>query len=199
VFCCFNQAFKISRDVFDEWMRLLAAVEGAVLWLAKPSDPAADAMRRRALTHGIASERIVFAPLVAQNQDHLARIGAADLVLDCFPYGSHTTVSDTLWAGRPLIAVAVETFASRVAASVLTAANLPDLVTTSPRDAYELALRLAKDGDALAELTDRVAACARSPAFDTARFTRGLEAAFTAIVARQRTGLAPDHIAVDVV
>jgi protein O-GlcNAc transferase len=197
VFCCFNQAFKISRDVFDEWMRLLAAVEGAALWLSKPSDPAADAMRRRAMTHGIASERIVFAPLVAQNQEHLARIGAADLALDCFPYGSHTTVSDTLWAGRPLIAVAGETFASRVAASVLAAANLPDLVTTSPHDAYELALRLARDGGALAELTDRVRACRRSPAFDTARFTRGLEAAFAAIVARHRAGLDPDHIAVD--
>jgi protein O-GlcNAc transferase len=196
VFCCFNQAFKISRDVFDAWMRLLRAVDGAVLWLPMPSEPAADAMRRRAVARHVDSERIIFAPLVAHNQDHLARIGVADLALDCFPYGSHTTVSDTLWAGRPLIAVAGRTFASRVAASVLTAAGLQDLVAASLDEATDLAIRLARDRSAMAELSVKVAACRQSPAFGTVRFTRELEAAFIALVDRQRAGLATDSITV---
>ncbi|HEY4922649.1 MAG TPA: tetratricopeptide repeat protein [Xanthobacteraceae bacterium] len=193
VFCSFNQPFKIIPGLFAIWLRLLAAVDGSVLWLLDHNADATAALRACAATRGIGPERIVWAPWTS-NADHLARIGCADLALDCYPYGSHTTASDTLWAGVPLLALKGTTFASRVSASILTAAGLDDLIATSFDSYFDRALALARDPAALARLKTRVLAVRASALFDTAQFTRGLEAAFAAMVARQRAGLAPDHI-----
>jgi predicted O-linked N-acetylglucosamine transferase (SPINDLY family) len=126
----------------------------------------------------------------------LARLPLADLALDCFPYGSHTTASDALWAGVPLIALAGDTFASRVSGSILAAAGFGDLVTTSLADYHDLALHYASDRRLLAALKARVAGCRSSLLFDSKRFARDLESAYAAVVERSRAGLQPDHIAI---
>ena len=193
VFCSFNKPLKIIPELFAVWLRLLATVEGSVLWLLDQYVEATDVLRQRAADQGIGPERIVWAPW-ASSADHLARIACADLALDSFPYGSHTTASDMLWAGVPLVALKGPTFTSRVSASILAAAGLHDLVAGSLDAYFDLALTIARDADRLAQLKSRVAQARRSLLFDTSRFTRGLEAAFAAMVARRRAGLAPDHI-----
>jgi protein O-GlcNAc transferase len=198
VFCSFNGAFKLTPDMFDCWLKLLGAVDRSVLWLLKPEDMARQALAARAASRGIDPARLVFAPMVAPSE-HLARMAQADLALDCFPYGSHTTASDALWAGVPLVALSGDTFASRVSASILTAAGLPELITCSLADYYGLACRLAGDPDELKRLKARVQALRTSgPLFDTALFTRDLERAFMAIWARHRGGLPPDHITLEI-
>jgi protein O-GlcNAc transferase len=196
VFCSFNSVFKVTPDVFECWLKLLEAVAGSVLWLLQPEDAAVAALTAKAASRGIDPARIVFAPIVSP-PEHLARATEADLALDPFPYGSHTTASDALWAGVPLIALMGETFASRVSASVLTAAGLPELIVTSLEDYHRLALRLASDREELKRLHSRVRDLrGTSPLFDTVRFTRDLEAAFAAAWERHCAGLAPDHIAI---
>ncbi|HVY58246.1 MAG TPA: tetratricopeptide repeat protein [Xanthobacteraceae bacterium] len=195
VFCSFNQAYKITPDVFDTWMKLLNAVDGSVLWLLGGEPEVAASLRSRAVAGGVSGERIVFASFVS-NAEHLARIGNADLALDCSPYGSHTTTSDALWAGVPLVALAGHTFASRVSSSILRAAGFPDLVSTSLDDYFDLALRLAMDRERMSALRARIAASRSSPLFDTVQFTRTLEAAYEAVWTRHMSGLLPDHIAV---
>jgi protein O-GlcNAc transferase len=195
VFCSFNQAYKITPDIFDKWMQLLRQVEPSVLWLLGYSEAVREALRREAESRGVSGERLVFA-LLAPNDRHLARLTHADLALDCFPYGSHTTGSDALWAGVPLIGLAGDTFAARVSASILAAAGLADLLTTSLDDYHALALRYASDRQLLAVLKARVAGCRSSPLFDSKQFARDLEKAYAAVVERSRAGLAPDHIAI---
>jgi predicted O-linked N-acetylglucosamine transferase (SPINDLY family) len=175
----------------------LQAVDRSVLWLLQPEDIAMRALVAKATNRGIDPARLVFAPMV-EPTEHLARLSCADLALDCFPYGSHTTASDTLWAGVPLVGLAGDTFASRVSASILTAAGLPELITSSLADYYNLALRLAGDPDALAGLRARAKALRTSgPLFDTRLFTRDLERAWAAVWERHCAGLAPAHIVID--
>jgi predicted O-linked N-acetylglucosamine transferase (SPINDLY family) len=130
VFCCFNNCFKITPDVFDIWMKLLAKVDGSVLWLLRSNESAAQSLCAEAVRHGIASDRLVFAKPM-NLPDHLARHAAADLFLDTFYYNGHTTASDALWAGLPLVTRLGDTFAARVAASLLNAVGLPELVTAT--------------------------------------------------------------------
>jgi predicted O-linked N-acetylglucosamine transferase (SPINDLY family) len=197
VFCSFNGAFKLTPEVFDCWLRLLQAVDRSVLWLLQPEDIAVRALVAKAASRGIDPARLIFAPMV-ELAEHLARLACADIALDCFPYGSHTTASDTLWAGVPLVALAGDTFASRVSASILTAAGLPELITSSLADYYNLALRLAGDPGALAGLRARVKDLRTSgPLFDTTLFTRDLERALAAAWERHCAGLAPAHIVLD--
>jgi predicted O-linked N-acetylglucosamine transferase (SPINDLY family) len=196
VFCSFNQAYKITADVFDKWMQLLRQVELSVLWLPGFSEEVREALQREAGSRGVSAERLAFAPFVAGHDRHLARISHADLALDCFPFGSHTTGSDALWAGVPLIGLMGDTFAARVSASILAAAGLDDLITTSLDDYYALALRYASDRQLLAQLKARVARCRTSPLFDSKRFAGDLERAYAAVVERSRAGLTSDHIAV---
>lgn len=194
VFCSFNQIYKITPETFDVWMRLLASVDNSVLWLLRLDPDATEALRREAQARGINPDRLVFAKW-ASSQEHLARIRHADLALDCFPYGSHTTASDVLWMGVPLIALAGETFASRVSASILGAAGLSDLIARSLDEYHDLALRLATDRAVLSDWRGRVDACRRtSVLFDTQGFTRRLEAAFCVAWDRHVAGLPPDHI-----
>ena len=178
VFASFNHSYKFSPELFAIWMRLLTAVEGSVLWL--PAFPAAEEnLRREVQARGVAAARLVFAPFTAAAENHLARLKLADLFLDTLPYNAHATAGDALWAGLPVLSCKGTTFAGRVAASLLHAAGLPELVTESLAAYEALALKLAREPQALASLKTKLAANRSThPLFDTARFTRNLEAAY---------------------
>lgn len=175
VFCCFNRPLKISATVFDFWCDILNQVPGSVLWLLEGSAESRANLTWRALDRGIASQRLIFAPQRDQ-EAHLARLSLADLVLDTWPYGAHTTASDALWCGVPVLTRAGQTFSSRVAASLLKACGLDELVTHEPADYRELAVRLALDPEALGALRLRLAENRlQSPLFDTVGFARDFE------------------------
>jgi len=178
VFCSFNALHKLSPAIFALWMRLLSRVPGSVLWLYGGAPEAERNLRREAAAKGIAPERLLFAPKLPL-ADHLVRYRAADLCVDTLPYTGHTTTSDALWMACPVVTCLGETFASRVAASLLTAAGLPELVTSS-LEAYEaLAVRLAEDATALAALRHRLEDNRRRvPLFDAKRFVNHLERAY---------------------
>jgi predicted O-linked N-acetylglucosamine transferase (SPINDLY family) len=175
VFACFNNAYKILPDVFAIWMRLLRAVPGSVLWLLETTAQGAANLRAEAARAGIDPARIIFARMVP-NERHMARIAAADLFVDTFPYGAHTTASDALLVGLPLVTCAGETLASRLAGSHLRAAGMGDLVTTSFADYEALALRLAQDPGELARLRARLVANRHTqPLHDMAKYAREFE------------------------
>src|SRR6266436_2850115 len=136
VFCSFNNSYKIVPQIFNIWMRLLRRLDNSVLWLSNTNETAIRNLRREAQNRGVDPSRLVFAQRVALNEDHLARHELADLFLDTLPYNAHTTASDALWAGLPVLTCLGETFAGRVAASLLNAINLPELIATTP-EAYE--------------------------------------------------------------
>lgn len=196
VFCCFNQSYKLNPATFEVWMRLLAAVERSVLWL-KDNDPTATGnLRREAERRGIAAQRLVFAPSVANIADHFARHRQADLFLDTLPYNAHSTANDALWAGLPVVTCPGPTFAGRVAASQLNALRLPELVTASMAEYEALALRLAREDALLAAVKAKLAANRGTcPLFDTARFTSGLEAAYAEMCRAYRQGRRPESFA----
>lgn len=197
VFCCFNNSFKITPDVFAIWMHLLLQTPGSVLWLLEDNKTAADNLRSEAEAHGIDPQRLVFAPRLPL-AEHLARHRQADLFVDTFHYNAHTTASDALWAGLPVVTCAGNTFASRVGASLLRACNLPELVTESAADYADLCLALARDPERLAALRSRLGEKpTRLPLFNTPVFTRHLEMAFEAMHTRHQSGLIPDHITVN--
>ena len=175
VFCCFNASYKILPDMFAIWMRLLAEIQGSVLWLLETNAQATANLRREARARGIASERLVFAPRVPVAR-HLARHAVADLFLDTFPCNAHTTANDALFAGLPLITCRGETFASRVSGSQLIAIGLPELVTESLAAYEALALDLARQPEHLARCRERIRSSrVTSPLFDAAGYTRALE------------------------
>jgi predicted O-linked N-acetylglucosamine transferase (SPINDLY family) len=175
VFCCFNQTFKILPEVFDCWMRLLKQTPNSVLWLLECNQWAKRNLIREAETHGVNKERLIFAPRVPM-AEHLARQTCADLFLDTLPYNAHTTASDALWMGLPVLTCAEDTFASRVAGSLLKASNLEDLVTYSLEDYESKALTLANNPDELkrikAQLTKHNT---ELPLFNTSQFAKDLE------------------------
>jgi predicted O-linked N-acetylglucosamine transferase (SPINDLY family) len=189
VFGCFNNHNKIGPGPFGIWMRLLAAVPGSVLWLL--DDSASDVLRSHAAARGIDPARLVFAPKVDLKL-HLRRLGCADLMLDTLPYGMHTTASDALWMGVPIVTCQGTAFAGRVAASLLTAMQCPELITPTP-DAYEaLALELARDPARLKALKDRLADNRQTaPLFDAPRFCRHIEQAYVTMMEIARAGEAP--------
>jgi predicted O-linked N-acetylglucosamine transferase (SPINDLY family) len=196
VFCCFNSNHKLSPPVFDVWMRLLDRVAGSVLWLLEGSDAAARNLRSEAGRRGVAPERLVFAPNI-EVAEHLARQRQADLFLDTLPYNAHTTASDALWAGVPVLTCAGSTFAGRVAASLLNAIGLPELVTGSLAAYERKALELAADPHLLGAMRGRLAQNRTThPLFDTDRFRRHLEAAYVAMHERAQRGEPPAGFAV---
>jgi predicted O-linked N-acetylglucosamine transferase (SPINDLY family) len=197
VFCCFNHSWKITPEMFDIWMRLLRAVDGSVLWLFQANDPACANLRREAQARGIDPARLIFAPFRGP-AEHLARIACANLFLDTLPCNAHTTASDALWAGVPVLTCMGETFAGRVAASLLHAVGLPELMTDS-LPAYEaLARKLATDRALLPSLRRKLAGNRQGCAlFDTARFTRHLESAYTTMWGIARRGEGPRSFTVD--
>lgn len=178
VFCCFNQTAKILPDVFAGWMRILRAVPGSVLWLLESNPWAAENLRRAAEDRGIASGRLHFAPRKPL-AEHLARYRAADFAIDTFPYTSHTTASDALWAGCPLVTRTGETFVSRVAGSILINAGMRELVADTPAGYERKVLELATSPRKLQDVRGRLLATRDScPLFDTPRFVRNLESAY---------------------
>jgi protein O-GlcNAc transferase len=192
VFCCFNNTYKITPMIFDVWMRLLKAIPQSVLWLSKPNATAEANLGKEAELRGVSRERIVFSSKLPELSDHLARHRHADLFLDTLPYNAHTTASDALWAGLPLVACLGEAFAGRVAASLLKAVGLPELITTSLEDYEALALRLARDPALLGGIKNKLLRNRDTyPLFDTARFTRHLEAAYTTMWQRYQRGEPP--------
>jgi predicted O-linked N-acetylglucosamine transferase (SPINDLY family) len=195
VFCCFNNNFKIAPEMFAIWMRLLAQTENSVLWLLADNAFAARNLRREAQARGVAGERIVFAERLDAAK-HLARYRLADLFLDTLPYGAHTTASDALWAGLPVLTALGSAFAGRVGASLLSAIGLPDLIAPS-LEAYErMALAMAHDPARLAALRATLARHREThPLFDTQRFARTLERGYEAIWRRYQDGAPPAHIA----
>ena len=194
VFCCHNNDYKILPAMFDIWMRLLAQVPGSVLWLVQESELGKDSLRQQASQRGIAPARLVFAPRCGY-ADYLARYRLADLFLDTLPFNAGTTASDALWAGLPVLTQTGESFAGRMATSLLHAVGLPELITTSAAEYEALALHLATHPAELAELRQRLQTSGRSsPLFDTARFTRHLEQALRMVIQRQRQGLPPAAI-----
>ncbi|WP_315831951.1 tetratricopeptide repeat protein [Bradyrhizobium prioriisuperbiae] len=196
VFCCFNNVYKITPDIFERWMQILAQVEGSVLWLLADDPAAAANLRREAVARGVDGGRLIFAERRLP-AEHLARHRCADLFLDTLPYNAHTTASDALWAGLPLLTCSGTTFAGRVAASLLRNIELPELVTETLDDYVLSAVTLANHPDRLAAIRQKLDDHRlNTPLFDTARFTRHLEAAFAAMVERHRAGLAPAHIVV---
>jgi predicted O-linked N-acetylglucosamine transferase (SPINDLY family) len=191
VFCCFNASYKITPPVFSVWMQLLQEVPGSVLWLLGGDAVIEANLRREAVDRGVDAGRLIFAPK-APLPDHLARHRLADLFLDTLPYNAHTTASDALWAGLPLVTCAGRSFAARVAASLLRATGLPDLVTTSLEDYKALALALARDPGRLAALKARLAAnLPGAPLFDTDRTRRQVERAYEIAWGRRMAGLEP--------
>ncbi len=195
VFCCFNQSYKILPEMFAAWLRLLQAVPESVLWLLDSNPWAAQNLRREAGDCGVDPGRLVFGPRLPLDR-HLGRLRAADLFLDTRPYNAHTTASDALWAGLPVLTCAGDTFVSRVAGSLLTAAGLPELITCSMADYEALALRLARDPARLAALREKLARSRNTaPLFDTPGFVRQLEAAYERMWKRYLSGEPPGGIA----
>jgi predicted O-linked N-acetylglucosamine transferase (SPINDLY family) len=196
VYCCFNTLYKLEPAMFGAWMRILAGVAGSVLWLLAKPPEARENLRREAAAAGVDPARLVFAegkhkPL------HLARLGLADLVLDTRYYNAHTTTSDALWAGIPVLTWPGDGFPARVAASLLSAIDLPELIVPSLVDYEREAIRLGNDPAALAGLKMRVAEHRSTrPLFDTRRWVRGFEWALAAMWARYAAGEAPGEIAV---
>lgn len=196
VFCCFNNAYKITPTVFDVWMRILTAVEGSVLWLLDDSEAAVANLRREARERGVDPDRLVFATRLPP-AEHLARHRCADLFLDTLPYNAHTTASDALWAGLPLLTCEGQTFAGRVAASLLRAIDLPELIAKDGVDFERRAIELAQDPEQLSKIRAKLArGRSTAPLFDTGRSTRAIEAAFRVMQERRLAGLAPQHFAV---
>jgi predicted O-linked N-acetylglucosamine transferase (SPINDLY family) len=194
VFCSFNSPHKITPGRFDTWMRILTQVPASLLWLYADNQKTAANLRKEAVRRGVSDGRLLFAMPVPQAQ-HLARQPAADLFLDTFPYGAHTTGSDALWAGLPLLTRQGTSFQSRVAASLLRAAGLPELVTTDENQYEALALALAADRRRLAAIRSRLRTHrATAPLFDTALYTRHIEQAYRQMYDRYQAGLMPVDI-----
>ena len=179
VFCSFNNTYKITPEFFDIWMRLLTAVPGSVLWLLEANDLVKENLRTEAAKHGVEPGRLIFARRES-SPEHLARHRLADLFLDTLPYNAHTTASDALWAGLPVLTCAGNTFAGRVAGSLLQAVGLPELITFSPAAYETLALRLAREPALLQGLWHKLLGNRLNAAlFDIGRYTRHYEAALT--------------------
>ena len=194
VLCCFNHTYKLRPEIFDVWCRLLRDTPDAVLWLLQSNAQARAHLLREAADRGVAPERIVFAPVVP-SRDNLARLSHADLFLDTLPVNAHTTASDALWCGVPLVTCAGDSFVGRVAASLLHAVGLPELVAADLAGYEAIARELAADRERLAQLKARLrAGRATAPLFDSERSARDLEDLYARMAARWRSGAAPDHL-----
>jgi protein O-GlcNAc transferase len=181
VFCCFNNSWKITAPVFDIWMRLLQQVPGSLLWLL--DGPAADNLRAAAAARGVEPQRLIFTPKLRPDQ-HLARHQLADLFVDTLPYNAHTTCSDALWAGLPVVSCIGKAFHGRVAASLLKAAGMPELVTARAEDYEALALELAKNPALLKATREKLARNRTTTAlYDSERFRKDIEAVYEAMLA----------------
>lgn len=197
VFCCFNNCYKITPELFNSWMRILKAVKGSVLFLYVDNKIVEKNLKKEAQARGVDLSRLVFGERLP-TEDYLARYKAADLFLNTFPYNAGTTASDALWVGLPILTRSGETFVSRVTGSVLNAIGLPELITYSFEEYETLAIELATHPTKLNEIKVKLAANRlTTPLFDTALFTQNLENAYIQMVERYQADMAPDHIYVE--
>lgn len=197
VFCCFNNNYKITPQTFNGWIKILKAVEGSVLWLLEDNPIAKANLRKEAQARGLNPDRLIFAQRM-NLPEHLARHRVADLFIDTFPYNAHTTASDALWAGLPVLTYMGESFASRVAASLLNAIELPELITTSQQQYESTAIELATNPEKLKAISDKLEHNRLTTAlFDTTHFTTHIEAAYIKIYERYQADLTPDHIYIE--
>ncbi len=197
VFCCFNNTQKLNPEMFDIWMRLLHAKEDSVLWLLEGSPKASANLRAAAAERGVSPQRLIFAPKVSV-ADHLARQRRADLFLDTLPCNAHTTASDALWAGLPVLTCLGATFAGRVAGSLLKAMGLDELIASSLQEYEALALKLAQDQAYLVAIKDKLARSRdTSILFDTKRATRHIDSAYQTMIDILRRGESPRSFAVE--
>jgi predicted O-linked N-acetylglucosamine transferase (SPINDLY family) len=196
VFICFNNSNKITPAVFDSWMRILQQVNGSVLWLLESNAMVVNSLRMEAEARGVNPERLVFAP-VFPVEDHLARIRNADLFLDTHPYNAHTTASDTLRMGVPLVTVSGKSFSGRVAASLLKTLDLDELITDSAAEYEKTAIDLAINRNRLQKIKEKLDVNIQtSSLFDSELFTRNIEEAYKLMYERYQNDLAPDHMTV---
>lgn len=194
VFCCFNASYKITPEVFASWMRILSAVPGSVLFLLGGDVAKERNLRQQAAARGVAPERLVFGGRLA-NAEYLARYRSANLFLDTLPYNAGTTASDALWAGLPVLTCIGRSFAARVAASILTAANLAELVTSDLGQYERLAIELATRPERLAAIGRKLAQSrATCPLFDTPAVVRSVESVYARMYERHLAGLPPEHL-----
>ena len=197
VFCCFNNNYKITPTSFAGWMRILKAVEDSVLWLLEDNNNTAKNLKKEAMKFGINEDRLVFATRMPV-EEYLNSIKQADLFIDTLPYNAHTTASDALRMGLPVLTCIGHSFASRVAASVINAVNLPELITTTQEQYESLAIELATNPEKLKIIKDKlVNNLPTAPLYDTPLFTRHLESAYLTMYERYQNGLDPDHIYVE--
>ena len=196
VYCCFNNTYKITPQVLDSWARILQQVEGSVLWLLADNAPGVINLIEQAKLRGIAPERLVFAPRIPLDR-HLARHRLADVFLDTLPCNAHTTASDALWTGLPVLTCMGEAFASRVAASLLQAVGMPEIICESVQDLESLAISLARNPALLADLKIKLRQqLSGSALFNTPQYTQHLESAYTHMYAQNQAGQAPEHFGV---
>jgi len=194
VFACFNQSYKISSVEFDIWMRILRVIDGSVLWLLKSNDWAEINLRKEATLRGVDASRLIFAPKLP-HAEHLARHKHADLFLDTFNYNAHTTASDALWAGLPVVTRQGKQFAARVAASLLTAVGLPELIGNDEGQYEAIIMDLGRDPRKIAEIKAKLSQNRRDhPLFDTVAYTRNFEAGLLEAYERYFEGLPADDI-----
>jgi predicted O-linked N-acetylglucosamine transferase (SPINDLY family) len=195
IFCCFTQPYKITPEIFDIWCRLLVDVPGSVLWLLQDSYAEGN-LRREAFHRGITAEQIVFAEHKPQIE-HLGRLQLADLVLDTLPYNGHTTASDALWVGVPIMTCAGDTFPSRVAGSVLRAIGLDELISGDLEEYYQMAFTLATCSSGLQRIKEKLAFNRlKSPLFDVRAYTRDLEELYEAMWENHLKGDGPGTVSV---
>jgi predicted O-linked N-acetylglucosamine transferase (SPINDLY family) len=196
VFCCFNNNYKITPSTYDAWMRILKAVDGSVLWLLTDNQSAEANLRSQMRARGVDDARLIFAKRMSLSE-HLARHQAADLFLDTLPYNAHTTASDALWAGLPVLTQIGTTFPGRVAASLLKAVGLTELITHNTEHYEAFAIELATHPKKLADIRAKLATNRlTTPLFNTPLFTKHIEAAYEQMMVRYWAGQAPDHIEV---
>jgi predicted O-linked N-acetylglucosamine transferase (SPINDLY family) len=195
VFCCFNSTYKITPTIFDSWMKILTRIEKSVLWLSQANSTAARNLCKEAARRGVDPGRLIFAERWASLPEHVARLRAADLFLDTLPYNAHATALDALWAGLPVLTCEGQSFAARVAASLLSTLGVPQLITSSSSQYEETAIGLAQDPARLLKIRTQIAQNRSSTAlFDTERYTRNLEAAYEQIHQHYLSGNAPEHL-----
>ena len=197
VFCCFNNQSKITPSTFAGWMRILKATNDSVLWLLVKSISATNNLKKEAIKFGINKDRLIFARYIS-NDEHLKRIQSADLFLDTSPYNAHTTASDALKMGLPVLTYIGKSFASRVAASLLKAVNLPELITTTQEEYESLAIKLATDSKKMKIIKNKlVDNLSTSPLFNTSLYIQHLEVAYLTMYKRYQNGLNPDYIEIN--
>jgi predicted O-linked N-acetylglucosamine transferase (SPINDLY family) len=197
VFCCFNNTYKITPAVFDSWARILKSVEGSVLIIYASNEASKTNLAKEISLRGVDSSRLIFGESIPK-PEYLARYRAADLFLDTLPYNAGTTASDALKMGLPMLTLKGQSYQARMGASILSALNLPELITNTSEEYEALAIELATNPEKLKIIKDKlVNNLSTAPLYNTPLFTKNLESAYTEMYERHHKGLEPDHIYVD--